>query len=142
MVASSGMAAISASLMAFLKSGDHMLIQNICYGGTYDLVTKNMPAWGISHTKIDPSRPDTWRAALKPSTKVKVCSPAAIHCQTHLLESQWARPCCTSMDNLGRATWLCYDQPCESRTVSFNQQIHKGSALHAESAMQCKLDDI
>ncbi len=70
MVASSGMAAITTALLAFLRSGDHLLIQNTCYGGTYDFVTKNMPAWNISHTKIDASQPNSWREAIRPSTKV------------------------------------------------------------------------
>ena len=70
MVASSGMAAITTALLAFLHSGDHLLIQSNCYGGTYDFVTKNLPAWNISHTKIDAGRPDSWKEALKPTTKV------------------------------------------------------------------------
>lgn len=70
MVASSGMSAISTALMAFLQAGDHLLMQNTCYGGTFDFVTKNLPAWNISHTIIDARQPDTWQAALKPSSKV------------------------------------------------------------------------
>lgn len=70
MVASSGMAAISTALLAFLRAGDHLLMQNTCYGGTFDFVTKNLPAWNISHTIINARQPDTWQAALKPSSKV------------------------------------------------------------------------
>lgn len=85
MVAASGMAAITTALLAFLKSGDHLLIQNTCYGGTFDFVTKNLPAWGISHTKVDASQPDTWKAAIKSSTKVRMYHV--------ILALQWSSSC-------------------------------------------------
>ncbi len=69
LVASSGMAAISASLLTVLSAGDHVLVQDCLYGGTHGLVTKDFPSWGISHDFIDPQDPASWKAALRPSTK-------------------------------------------------------------------------
>ena len=40
LILGSGMAAISSSLMAFLSSGDHIVIQNDIYGGTRSLIEK------------------------------------------------------------------------------------------------------
>jgi len=70
LVTSSGMAAISTALLALLSNGDHLLAQNCLYGGTHDLVTKDLPAYGITHDFIDGSRPETWEAKLRPTTKV------------------------------------------------------------------------
>src|SRR5260370_35472007 len=42
LVASSGMAAISTTLLTFLPNGDHLLVQNCLYGGTHDFVTNNL----------------------------------------------------------------------------------------------------
>lgn len=70
LVTSSGMAAISTALLALLSNGDHLLAQNCLYGGTHDLVTKDLPAYGITHDFIDGSRPETWGAKLRPTTKV------------------------------------------------------------------------
>jgi len=70
LVTSSGMAAISTALLALLSNGDHLLAQNCLYGGTHDLVTKDLPAYGITHDFIDGSRPETWEAKLQPNTKV------------------------------------------------------------------------
>ena len=70
LVTSSGMAAISTALLALLSSGDHFLAQNCLYGGTHDLVTKDLVGYGITHSFVDGSRPDTWEAALKPNTKL------------------------------------------------------------------------
>jgi cystathionine beta-lyase/cystathionine gamma-synthase len=70
LVAGSGMAAISAALLALLETGDHLLAHDCLYGGTHDLVVKDFPKLGIAHSFVDANRPDTWRAALRPTTKI------------------------------------------------------------------------
>ncbi|MCC6556895.1 MAG: aminotransferase class I/II-fold pyridoxal phosphate-dependent enzyme [Polyangiaceae bacterium] len=69
-VAASGMAAISTALLSLLGAGDHLLVQQGVYGGTHDLVTKDLPRLGIEHTFIDAADPASWAAALRPSTRV------------------------------------------------------------------------
>lgn len=68
-VAASGMAAISTALFTVLSAGDHILIQNCLYGGTYDLVSKDLPSLGISYDFIESDNPQSWKRLLKPSTK-------------------------------------------------------------------------
>ena len=68
-VAGSGMAAISTALMAILKTGDHLLIQNSLYGGTHDFVTRDLPDMGITVDFIDVSNPSSWDALRKPNTR-------------------------------------------------------------------------
>ncbi len=70
LVASSGMAAITTSLFALLKSGDHILAQNVLYGGTYDFITKDLAQLGITYDLIDSSDPASWKAKRKETTKV------------------------------------------------------------------------
>jgi cystathionine beta-lyase/cystathionine gamma-synthase len=70
LVASSGMAAISTALLTILASGDHLLAQNCLYGGTHDLVTKDLGAFGISHDFFDASKPESWEDQLRPTTKL------------------------------------------------------------------------
>lgn len=74
MVTSSGMAAISSTLLTLLKSQDHMLVQESLYGGTEMLLTHDLPDWGIAVTRVNADKPETWRQHLKPNTKV---APAA-----------------------------------------------------------------
>ncbi len=50
---SSGMGAISASLLAFLKSGDSILSHKTLYGCTYSLITSWLPRFGIDHTFVN-----------------------------------------------------------------------------------------
>src|SRR5438128_2947985 len=58
LVAASGMAAISTTLLTFLHNGDHLLIQNCLYGGTHDFVTKDLHTFGISYEFIDGNDPE------------------------------------------------------------------------------------
>ncbi|DBA72263.1 TPA: hypothetical protein ACH3X2_010649 [Trebouxia sp. C0005] len=69
-VTASGMAAISSTLLTLLKSGDHMLVQQSLYGGSEIFFTNDLPDWGITFTRVDADKPDTWAAAVKSNTKV------------------------------------------------------------------------
>jgi cystathionine beta-lyase/cystathionine gamma-synthase len=70
LVTSSGMAAITSTLLSLLKAGDHLLIQSTLYGGTDSFVTDDIPGLGIEYDFIDPDKPDSWESKLKPNTRV------------------------------------------------------------------------
>lgn len=70
LVTASGMAAISTALLAFLKAGDHLLVQDRLYGGTHDFVTKDLPSLGIEFDFIDPDSPANWEEKRRPTTRV------------------------------------------------------------------------
>jgi len=69
LVTSSGMAAISTTLLTLLSNGDHLLAQNCLYGGTHDFVTKDLEKFGISYDFIDGNDPESWERKLKPRTR-------------------------------------------------------------------------
>jgi len=69
LVAASGMAAISATLLAVLKSGDHLLAQNCLYGGTHNLLTDDFRDLGITFDFIDGDNPASWRGQIRPNTR-------------------------------------------------------------------------
>ncbi len=73
-VTASGMAAISSTLLTLLKSGDHMLVQQSLYGGSEIFFTNDLPDWGITFTRVDADKPETWAAAVKSNTKVTTLS--------------------------------------------------------------------
>lgn len=50
---SSGMAAISASLLTFLKTGDHVVVTKDIYGGAYSFLTTLAPRFGIDVEFVD-----------------------------------------------------------------------------------------
>src|ERR1041385_7036988 len=53
LVAASGMAAISSTLLSLLSTGDHVLAHDGLYGGTFDLLTRDLPRLGITSTFVD-----------------------------------------------------------------------------------------
>lgn len=64
----SGMAAITAVMM-LLNSGDHVLLTDDVYGGTYRVMSKVLNRFGIESTFIDTSNLDNIEKAIKPNTK-------------------------------------------------------------------------
>ncbi|MFS8609787.1 MAG: PLP-dependent aspartate aminotransferase family protein [Gammaproteobacteria bacterium] len=65
-----GMAAIQAVLQACLSAGDHAIVSDVAYGGTYRLCTKVFRRFGVEFTFADTSNPDAVRAALRDNTKL------------------------------------------------------------------------
>ena len=66
---SSGIAAVSAALM-LLSQGDHIVMTEDVYGGTYRFVTKVLPRFGITHTFVDFTDLAAVEAAITPTTKL------------------------------------------------------------------------
>ncbi|MDT1800514.1 PLP-dependent transferase, partial [Salmonella enterica subsp. enterica serovar Oslo] len=64
----SGMAAISSSFM-LLSAGDHMIVTEDVYGGTYRLLTSILSRMGIESTFVDMTDLEQVKAALKPNKK-------------------------------------------------------------------------
>ncbi|MDN3352543.1 cystathionine gamma-synthase [Actinomadura sp. DC4] len=66
----SGMAAEDTLLRAICKPGDHVIIPDDAYGGTYRLVAKVLAPWGLEYDPVPVSSVDAVRAAVRPETKV------------------------------------------------------------------------
>ena len=66
---SSGMAAIDVILRILLKPGDHIVVSNDAYGGTYRLIQQVFTQWGVENTVVDMANPAEVAAAVKDNTK-------------------------------------------------------------------------
>lgn len=67
----SGLAAEDTLLRAALRPGDHLVLGNDAYGGTYRLVARVLGPWGIEHTAVDLSDANAVVDAIRPGqTKV------------------------------------------------------------------------
>ena len=66
---SSGMAAIDVILRILLKPGDHIVVSNDAYGGTYRLIQQVFTQWGVENTVVDMTNPEEVAAAVKDNTK-------------------------------------------------------------------------
>ncbi len=67
---SSGMAAILATCMALLKSGDHIVSANSIFGSTISLFTHYLSKFGIATSYVSLSDPAAWAAAIRPETRL------------------------------------------------------------------------
>ncbi len=69
LVAASGMAAITTTLLSVVGAGDHLLAQRSLYGGTYDFITRDLPGFGVAFDLVDGNDPAGWEGRLRPETR-------------------------------------------------------------------------
>ena len=60
----SGMSAVFASFMTFLKAGDHLLCCQAIFGSTHTVITKYLPKYGIEYTYVAADKIEEWEAAI------------------------------------------------------------------------------
>ncbi|MFN2459665.1 MAG: cystathionine gamma-synthase [Candidatus Velthaea sp.] len=66
---SSGMAA-TAAVLNVLSAGDHAVVTDDLYGGTYRLFSRVLTRYGLTFSYVDMSDPETVRRAIQPNTKL------------------------------------------------------------------------
>jgi cystathionine beta-lyase/cystathionine gamma-synthase len=67
---STGMAAIQAVLLTLLNAGDHAVVSDVAYGGTYRICTKIFSRFGVDFTFADTSKPEEVAKSLRPNTRL------------------------------------------------------------------------
>jgi len=65
----SGMAAVTASLLCFLKAGDHVVSARALFGSCHYVVADLLPRFGIQSTLVDGRDLGAWEKAVRPETK-------------------------------------------------------------------------
>ncbi|MBP8272975.1 MAG: PLP-dependent transferase [Acidobacteria bacterium] len=122
----SGMAAIFASFMTFLKAGDHLLACSSIFGSTHTVITKYLPKWGIEYSYADIHRPETWAALVRPNTKM-VFAETPTNPGLDLIDLEWIgkfaaeHKLLLNIDN-------CFATPALQRPASFGAHLITHSA--------------
>lgn len=70
LIFSSGMAAISTAMFAFLQKGDHVIIQQVIYGGTYNLIVTEFDKYGIEYSFTESDKAEDFVPLIKENTKI------------------------------------------------------------------------
>ncbi|MDB4181060.1 aminotransferase class I/II-fold pyridoxal phosphate-dependent enzyme, partial [Flavobacteriaceae bacterium] len=70
LIFASGMAAISATLLTFLKSGDHAVIQNDIYGGTRNFIESHFTNYGIEYSFTKDLSSESFEECIQSNTKL------------------------------------------------------------------------
>lgn len=66
----SGMAAVTATFLCALRSGDHIIGAKAMFGACRYVIEDILPRYGIANTIVDGSDLDAWAAAVRPETKM------------------------------------------------------------------------
>lgn len=66
----SGMAAVTAALLAGLRQGDHVVAAKAMFGACRYVIEEILPRFGITNTLVDGTDTDQWRDAVTPATKM------------------------------------------------------------------------
>ena len=66
----SGMGAITTTIMALLKAGDHIVAQRDVYGGTHRFLSQWLPKLAVETTFVDTTDYDQHARAIRPNTRL------------------------------------------------------------------------
>jgi cystathionine beta-lyase/cystathionine gamma-synthase len=67
---SSGMAAITTSMLSLVKAGDHIVAQRDIYGGVTKFLSQWLPKLGIETTFVDTNDMEQYERAMRPNTRI------------------------------------------------------------------------
>jgi O-succinylhomoserine sulfhydrylase len=65
-----GMAAVNAALLCYLKAGDHIVAARAMFGACRYIIETLCPRYGIASTLIDGGDIEAWRKAVRPNTRM------------------------------------------------------------------------
>ena len=65
-----GMAAVTAAMLCYLKAGDHVVAARALFGSCRYVIEELCPRFGIATTMIDGTDLNAWKAAMRPNTKM------------------------------------------------------------------------
>ncbi len=80
-----GMAAVTTTVFALAKTGDHIVLFRDCYRRTRQFVTQMLARFGIEHTLVEPGDLANLEAAIRPNTKL-VLSESPSNPYTHCVD--------------------------------------------------------
>ena len=70
MATASGMAAVFASILSFLKKGDHLIASKAVFGSTFQIIKDSLQDYGIEYSFVDPNDYSTWQDSVQSNSKM------------------------------------------------------------------------
>ncbi len=65
-----GMAAVTAAVMAPLRAGDHVVAASALFGSCRYIIEDHLPRYGIASTLVEGTDVEAWRRAVRPNTRL------------------------------------------------------------------------
>ena len=121
-----GMAAIYATFMTFLKQGDHIISASAVFGSTHTILTKYLPKWGIESSYFDMNKPETIASLIKPNTKMLYvetpCNPGL-----DIIDIEFVSKLC-KQHNILLVVDNCFATPAVQQPIKFGADLVLHSA--------------
>ncbi len=121
-----GMAAVFASFMALLKTGDHLLSCNSIFGSTHTVIKKLLPNYGIESTYVSADKPEEWEAAIRPNTKM-IYIETPTNPGLAILDLEWVNTL-SKKHGLLLNVDNCFATPVNQRPIEFGADLVVHSA--------------
>lgn len=122
----SGMAAVYASLMSFLISGDHILSCASVFGATHTILHKYFPKWGISYSYFDANKPEEAEQLITPKTKILFLETPT-NPAIEVIDLEWAGKL-AKKHNLLLIVDNCFATPILQRPIEYGAHLVVHSA--------------
>ena len=123
---STGMSAIFASFMTFLKAGDHLLCCSSVFGSTHTIVSKYLERWGIQYTYADVNHPETWESLIRPETRMLYLETPT-NPGLDIVDLEWVGQLCKSR-NVLLCVDNCFATPLLQRPADYGADLVVHSA--------------
>ena len=121
-----GMAAVFASIAAFVKSGDHILLSKGVFGSTIQIAQNILGNWGVEYTLLDLYKTETWEAEFKSNTKMLILETPT-NPSLDLIDLEWISKICKSKNVLLNVD-NCFATPYLQTPIDFGADIITHSA--------------
>ncbi|HMJ48136.1 MAG TPA: aminotransferase class I/II-fold pyridoxal phosphate-dependent enzyme [Ferruginibacter sp.] len=121
-----GMAAVFATFMALLKSGDHLLSCNAVFGSTHNIIKKYLPNFGIECSYVSAGNPGEWEAAIKPNTKM-IYLETPTNPGLEIIDLEWVSAL-AKKHNLILNVDNCFATPLNQRPIDYGAHLVLHSA--------------
>ena len=152
-VFSSGMGAISATLVSLLKAGDHAVVLRCCYNPVCRFFTDVLSRFGVSVTFIEHGTPEEWERAIRPETKLfyfespasnifrildirAVTALAKAHGITTAIDNTWATPLYQNPIDLG----VDYVQHSATKYLGGHSDVTAGVVMGPKAPLDAMLE--
>lgn len=121
-----GMAAVFASIAAFVKAGDHILLSKGVFGSTIQIAQNILGNWGVEYTLLDLYKTETWEGEFKANTKMLVIETPT-NPSLDLIDMQWVADLCHKNGALFNVD-NCFATPYLQNPAEFGADIITHSA--------------
>ena len=121
-----GMAAVFASMAAFVKAGDHILLSKGVFGSTIQIAQNILGNWGVEYTLLDLFDTSSWESKFKENTKILVLETPT-NPSLDLIDIEWLSGICKKRGVLLNVD-NCFATPYLQTPIAFGADIITHSA--------------